>query len=78
VEATFFALLTAVYNGGAQVSQVAGGYLYDWLGYTPLVIISTVMTALVWVLVPLVPIDRIDADARAAAAAEIEEPAPAG
>jgi MFS family permease len=76
VEATFFALLTAVYNGGTQVSQVAGGYLYDWFGYTPLVIISTVMTALVWVLVPLVPIDRIDADARAAAA-DVEEPATA-
>jgi MFS family permease len=66
VEATFFALLTAVYNGGVQVSQVAGGYLYDWLGYTPLVLVSAGMTALAWLLVPLVPIDRLDAASRAA------------
>jgi predicted MFS family arabinose efflux permease len=70
VEATFFALLTAVYNGGVQISQVAGGYLYDWLGYTPLVLISASLTALAWLLVPLVPIDRLDAVSRAAAAAE--------
>src|SRR5262245_19932986 len=46
VEATFFALLMSVYNGGAQGSQVIGGYLYDGLGYVPLVLISTAFTAL--------------------------------
>lgn len=67
VEATFFALLMSVYNGGTQVSQVAGGHLYDRLGYTPLVLISTAFTAAAWLLVPLVRIDRIEARARAAA-----------
>src|SRR5438128_6985667 len=69
VEATFFALLMSVYNGGSQLSQVTGGYLYDWLGYTPLVLISTGFTALSWFLVPLVKIDRIEAQAAAGAEA---------
>ena len=64
VEGTFFALLMSVYNGGAQGSQVVGGYLYDWLGYTPLVLVSAGFTALAWLLVPLVRIDRIEAAAR--------------
>lgn len=63
VEATFFALLMSVYNGGTQVSQVVGGHLYDWLGYTPLVLISTAFTTAAWLLVPLVQIDRIQARA---------------
>lgn len=67
VEATFFALLMSVFNGGAQGSQVVGGHLYDWLGYTPLVLISSAFTALSWLLVPLVKIDRIEALARQAA-----------
>lgn len=68
VEATFFALLMSVYNGGVQGSQVVGGYLYDWLGYDNLVLISAAFTALAWFLVPLVKIDRIEARARQAAA----------
>jgi MFS family permease len=67
VEASFFALLMSIYNGGTQGSQVVGGHLYDWLGYTPLVLISTAFTALAWLLVPLVRIDRIELRARAAA-----------
>jgi MFS family permease len=66
VEATFFALLMSIYNGGVQGSQVVGGYLYDWLGYTPLVLISTAFTAASWFLVPLVRIERIEARARQA------------
>jgi MFS family permease len=68
VEATFFALLMSVYNAGIQGSQVVGGHLYDWLGYTPLVLISASFTALAWLLVPLVNIGRIEARARLAAA----------
>ena len=68
VEATFFALLMSVYNGGAQGSQIVGGYLYDWLGYTTLILISAGVTALAWFLVPLVKIDQIEAKARAEAA----------
>lgn len=64
VEGTFFALLMSLYNAGTQASDIVGGYLYDSLGYTPLVLISTGMSALAWVLVPLVRIDRIEAKAR--------------
>lgn len=67
VEATFFALLMSVFNGGAQGSQVIGGYLYDGLGYRPLIAISAASTALAWLLVPLVRIDQIEARARAEA-----------
>jgi MFS family permease len=73
VEGTFFALLMSVYNGGAQGSRIAGGYLYDWLGYTPLVLISAGMTALAWALVPLVRIDRIEARARGETAEAADE-----
>ncbi len=71
VEATFFALLMSVFNGGTQLSQNVGARLYDELprrfqvdGYTSLVLISATMTALAWLLVPLVKIDRIEARAR--------------
>jgi MFS family permease len=69
VEATFFALLMSVYNGGMQLSQNVGARLYDVVGYMPLVLISAGLTALTWLLVPLVKIDRIEARARAEAAA---------
>ena len=66
IEATFFAILMSLYNGGAQLSQNIGARLYDSLGYTPLVLISTAMTAAAWLLVPLVRIDRIEAKAKQA------------
>jgi MFS family permease len=66
VEATFFALLMSVYNGGSQISQNVGGRLYDSFGFTPLVLISTAFTAAAWLLVPLVRIDRIEAKAKQA------------
>lgn len=68
VEATFFALLMSVYNGGTQGSQVVGGWLYDWWGLSPLIVVSAATTALAWFLVPLVKIDRIEAQARQRAA----------
>jgi len=71
-EATFFALLMSIYNLGTSSSEWTGANLYDWLGYTPLVLISTAFTAAAWLLVPLVPIDAI----QAAAAAPQTEPAP--
>jgi MFS family permease len=67
VEGTYFALLMSVYNAGQQGSQVVGGYLYDWLGFTPLVFISASATALVLVLVPWLDISAIEAKARAEA-----------
>ena len=66
VEATFFALLMSVYNTGTQLSQNVGARLYETYGYTPLVWISAGMTALAWVLVPLLDVDRIEAQAREA------------
>jgi MFS family permease len=65
VEGSFFALLMSVYNIGVKGSQITGGYLYDILGFTPLVLISATVTALAWALVPLVRIEEIEARARA-------------
>jgi MFS family permease len=69
VEGTYFALLMAVYNAGMQGSQVVGGYLYDWYGFTPLVFISAFATALVLIMVPWLNIAAIETQARATAAA---------
>jgi MFS family permease len=60
VEGTFFALLMSVYNAAAQVSQWAGGHLYVMIGFAPLVLISSLATALTWLLVPLVHIEAIE------------------
>ena len=59
----FLDLLTR-YNLGTRSSEWTGANLYDRVGYTPLVLISTAFTAAAWILVPLVPIDAIEASAR--------------
>ncbi|HEX3177668.1 MAG TPA: MFS transporter [Methylomirabilota bacterium] len=64
-EGTFFALLMSVYNLGVQGSQVTGGYLFDVIGYTPLVLISAIMTGVTYLLLPLVNIPEIERRARA-------------
>jgi hypothetical protein len=51
-----------------QLSQWAGGHLYDAIGFERLVLISTVTTALTWLLVPLVRVEAIEAKARSVAA----------
>jgi hypothetical protein len=53
----------SVFNAGTQLSQNVGARLYEVFGYTPLVLISAGMTALAWVLVPLLDVDRIEAQA---------------
>jgi MFS family permease len=63
-EGTFFAVFTSVYNSSAQLSTNVGGRLYDTLGFAPLVVISTALTALAWLLLPMVKIERIEAAAR--------------
>jgi predicted MFS family arabinose efflux permease len=68
VEGTFFALFASVYNGSVQLSTNLGSRLYDTLGFTPLVLISAALTALAWLLVPVVEIDRLEAAARRDAA----------
>ena len=66
-EATFFALLMSVHNLGMRSAEWTGASLYDWVGYTPLVLISAAFTAAAWLLVPLVPIDAIQAAAQESA-----------
>ena len=68
-EATFFALLMSIFNLGTLASQNVGAHLYTELGegsfaYTWLVIISTLATAAIWLLVPLVHNERIESHAR--------------
>jgi Na+/melibiose symporter-like transporter len=63
VEATFFAALMSVYNLGIQLSENVGARLYEAVGYEWLVWIASAMTALTWLLMPLVKFDRIDAKA---------------
>lgn len=67
-EATFFALLMAIFNLGTLASQNIGAHLYTELGegsfaYTWLVIISTIATAAIWFLVPFIHIERIESRA---------------
>lgn len=63
-EGTFFALLMSVYNGGAQLSQIIGGWLYDTVGYTNLILTSAAFTALCWFLVPLLKLEELETQAR--------------
>lgn len=60
-EGTFFALLMSVFNGATQVSQIAGGWLYDQVGFTRLILIGAVFTAACWLLVPLLNPRQYDA-----------------
>jgi predicted MFS family arabinose efflux permease len=60
VEATFFALLTSVYNGAVQLSQITGGWLYDQVGFTRLIVISAAFTALCWLLVPFLKLEELE------------------
>jgi MFS family permease len=58
-EATFFAFLMSLYNGAVQLSQITGGWLYDEVGFTRLICISAVFTALCWLLGPLLKLEEI-------------------
>jgi predicted MFS family arabinose efflux permease len=64
-EGTFFALLMSLYNGGVQGSEVIGGWLYETVGYTPLILMSAACTALCWPLLPMVHVEQIEAHAAA-------------
>ncbi|MBI4588075.1 MAG: MFS transporter, partial [Candidatus Rokubacteria bacterium] len=74
-EGTFFALLMSVFNGGVQVSQIVGGWLYDRVGFTNLILISAAFTALCWLLVPFVKVEEIEASVKPEG---LVSPAPAG
>jgi len=75
VEATFFAALMSVLNAATKLSENVGARLYEVVGYEWLVWIGAGMTALTWLLMPLVKFDQIDARARQEAAASAEEAA---
>jgi predicted MFS family arabinose efflux permease len=60
-EGTFFALLMSIYNGGVQGSEVVGGWLYETVGYTQLILVSAACTALCWLLIPVVHVEQIEA-----------------
>ena len=53
LEATVFALLMSVLNLGRSASFGLGGWLYDEIGFVPLVLISGTFTGLCWFLIPL-------------------------
>jgi predicted MFS family arabinose efflux permease len=76
VEATFFAALMSVLNAATKLSENVGARLYEAVGYEWLVWIGAAMTALTWLLMPLVKFDQIDARARQEAAANAEAAAP--
>jgi MFS family permease len=57
-EATFFALLMSLYNGAVQLSQITGGWLYEQVGFTRLIVISAAFTALCWLLVPFLKLEE--------------------
>ncbi len=58
-EATAFALIMSVLNFGMFLSNVAGGKLYDLVGYNWLVIISGVTTFLCLPLIPYLKMERV-------------------
>jgi predicted MFS family arabinose efflux permease len=51
-EGTVFAFLMSTLNVGRTSSTFLGGWLYDWLGFTPLIVVSATFTALCWFIVP--------------------------
>src|SRR5262245_1994495 len=76
VEATFFAALMSILNASMKLSENVGARLYEMVGYERLVYIAAGMTAVTWLLMPLVKFDQIEAKARAEAA-PVPDTAPA-
>jgi hypothetical protein len=65
----------SVLNAATKLSENVGARLYDVVGYEWLVWIGAGMTALTWLLMPLVKFDQIDARARQEAGASAAEAA---
>ena len=76
VEATFFAALMSILNAAMKLSENVGARLYEVVGYERLVYIAAGMTAVTWLLMPLVKFDQIEEKARAEAA-PVPDAAPA-
>ena len=60
-EGTVFALLMSSLNVGRTGATFLGGWLYDHLGITPLILLSATFTALCWLIVPFLQANS-DAD----------------
>lgn len=56
-EGTFFAALMALANLGVAGGNFVGGWLYEAIGLTPLILISALATAACWAIIPLIRID---------------------
>jgi MFS family permease len=57
-EGAVFALLMSCLNIGRTGSTALGGWLYDYLGLTPLIFVSAGFTALCWLIVPFLRQER--------------------
>jgi hypothetical protein len=55
-----FARLMSAYNGGGRGSEIFGGWLYDALKCTWLIVFSASCTTLGWLIVPLVVVEQIE------------------
>jgi MFS family permease len=66
-EGTFFAALMSIANIGTAGSAFVGGKLYEWIGLSPLILVSGLATAACWLIVPLIKIDgpSVSADHKA-------------
>jgi predicted MFS family arabinose efflux permease len=51
---TVFALLMSTLNLGASSGGIFGGWLYEFAGFAPLILVSALGTALCWLIVPFV------------------------
>jgi len=62
-EGTFFAALMSIANLASADSTFVGGWLYEWLGLTPLILLSAVTSAAGWLVIPHLRIDESPAPA---------------
>jgi MFS family permease len=62
-EGTFFAALMSLANLGTAGGNFVGGWLYDAIGLTPLILVSALATAACWAIIPLIRIDGPAANA---------------
>lgn len=65
-EGTFFAALMALANLGTAGGNFVGGWLYEAIGLTPLILVNALPTAACWAIIPLIRLDRPTATATTA------------
>ncbi len=60
-EGTVFAFLMSFWNIGQIGSQALGGWLFSLIGLSPLIVVSAIFTAAVWLLTPFLNLGEGDA-----------------